>query len=641
MDFSPENRRVVGDLKNSGSLLRELSEGFKGVVRMTMVREGVSYDAELVLQNNFIIAASLKCPADGTNLRGEKAFRRILDYVKESSGDVVAYELSNVEFKSYVSGNDAALLELVRDFGKTLEGMGRVDEDVRKDGLLDLEMQWKELESRWKQFEEKEKPYLEMILKEDLRDRSYSRGGVKESFSEEPPEDNSRKENPEHEEVPAAAVSGTEKTGKEEMHSSEETEAAANTGYAGGASRKNNAPSGGVENSADEKTLDEMILREDPWERIPSALASGGQAGESGEKAGAAPGVNESSETDELRRELRGDYQGGDSEEEREAHASSERTLSDDFNERVQDAILGRKRGTVSKNAVSHGAGPAQAVEAVGEGESQDAQKPKVSQDEWLTRANETLQRLKKKREEAVMNPPEIRPDAEVATEAANAQKELTGQAETAPQREGVSRETESGDLSTAEEAGNKPPGELINNTSSEINEHNKSVDVYWGWDKRKKRFVGIEGVEANGTNGEEPGKNKAATPSPDSKAPANSCTVLREELKKQTEQAQQAQAAPREIVIKKEELIQAQEVQPEEPAPPPTGVVPELKKKIGFMDKLKYAKYPQIVKVLEKVNGKKTVDDLSTETGLTPATVKYVVEKLAADGYLNLKEGV
>jgi len=31
---------------------------------------------------------------------------------------------------------------------------------------------------------------------------------------------------------------------------------------------------------------------------------------------------------------------------------------------------------------------------------------------------------------------------------------------------------------------------------SSEIIDLKKDADVYWGWDKRKKRFVGIDGAE-------------------------------------------------------------------------------------------------------------------------------------------------
>jgi len=41
---------------------------------------------------------------------------------------------------------------------------------------------------------------------------------------------------------------------------------------------------------------------------------------------------------------------------------------------------------------------------------------------------------------------------------------------------------------------------------------------------------------------------------------------------------------------------------------------VPEFRKKIGLFDKLKYAKYPQIVKVMEKVDGKKNVEELARE---------------------------
>ncbi len=631
----------MGDLKNAGSLLRELSEGFKGVVRMKIVRGGPVYDAEFILQNNFIIAASLKGPSEGMRVFGEKAFQAILRYVKESSGDVVAYELSDEEFKRYVSGNDAALLELVRDLGKTLEDMGRFDVDIRKDGLLDLEAQWKELESKWKQFEEKEKPYLEMILREDFRDRSYSKGGAGEPLLKEPSEDRFREEDDtlEHEGVPEATSPGAQKAEKEAMPSSEGAMPPVTAENPKSESSDSEGtyitPSSSGENAAEEKNLDEMILREDPWERIPGALSGSVSAEEVSEKEETAPRNRESEETVELRRELRGDFHGGDTEEEKAANASSERTLSDDFNERVRDAIMGRKHRPVSNAVVAHEAGSEPAVKPGG---SSDAQTPKAAPDEWLTRANETLQRLKKKRGISATEPSNILDQsAERTQETEHAEEEIPLKTAVAPGETASGEPVADFGVSTAEETGDKTSEELINKTTSEISDLNKNVDVYWGWDKRKKRFVGIEGVEPHETTGNEPGENNATTQAPDSKAPATSCTVLREELKKQTQQVAQAQSVPREIIIKKEELIQAAQPQPEQP---PKAEIPELKKKIGFIDKLKYAKYPQIVKVMEKVDGKKTIDELSNETALTPAAVKYIIEKLSSDGYLKIKEG-
>ena len=620
MDFSPEKRRLVGDLKNVGSLLRELSESFKGVVRIRMSREQKSYEAELILQNNFIIAASLKCPAESTRIFGEKAFREMLDYIKESSGEVVAYELSDDGFKSYLSGNEASLLELVRDLGKTLEDIGRVDEDIRKEGLFDLETQWKDLETRWKQFEEREKPYLEMILKEDLRDRSYSKGVVDGPVPEKPSE-----ENLEHKDVPVIRPDSGE-TGKETNPSFEEptpTTSAGNPQAADVDSQKAYAASSkSMEDSSDEKTLDEMILREDPWERITEG-SSVVAAEEKEWKEEAAPKTQESAETEERKK----------------ADTSSEKTLSDDFNERVRDAILGRTHHRITEKDTSAHETAEPAVKSSSQEKSPAVQMPKASPDEWMTRANATLQRLKKKKEETLTMPSagSQKPGDESAqaTAPAQVQDELSQQNDVAPEDMESGTHADEEQTPITSENINESSEELIDKTTSEISDLNKNVDVYWGWDKRKKRFVGIEGTQQE-TAGNPPEENKVTAQANELKAPLPSSAVPQEEPNKQ-----QAQREPqaREIVIKKEELIQAaQAAAAPKPQQPPQPKVPEFKRKIGLMDKLKYAKYPQIIKVMEKVDGKRTIDDLAKETKLTPASVGYIVEKLTADGYVNIK---
>jgi hypothetical protein len=634
MDFSPEKRIAAGDLKNIGSILRDLPEDYKGVVRIQMVREQKTYESDLVLQNGFIIGASIACSEDGARLLGEKAFLGLVDLIKESSGGFAAYGLSDSEFKPYVAANESMLLELVRGLGRILEEIGHVDEDIRKEGLIDLESQWKELESKWKQFEEREKPYLEMILKADLRDRSNETGGgvvvspedISESSSVLSSEGDIGKErnmpepsadaSPAPSEVPAQNLDS-------------ESRSCDNHGQMDGAG------------SSDEKNLDDMILREDPWEKVSAGPApEGAKKEKQGETmVGLRSNAPESVEAAQLRQELRGVFHGADTKEQKAESASTEKTLSDDFNERVRDAILGKTHHRLSENAVSapkrdqmpSGGQP------VKEGACENQNPQPSAHDEWLSRANATLQRLKHKKEEKTSAP---LPD-DIGTPVADAEaKPVEAPSKTEPSQDTPNRDDlEMGVPSTSDqddiiEKIKEISGEEWDEaSSSEISDLKKEVDVYWGWDKRKKRFVGIDGAEMPASAGKMPEGITETVAPPKSKVPLAQCAVLREELKKQALDA-------REIVIKKEEVAEAL-LASQAPQEPPQPDIPLLKKKIGFMDKLKYAKYPQIIKVMEKVDGKKSIDDLAREAKLTPAAVKYIIEKLVSDGYLSMKGAV
>lgn len=632
MDFSPEKRKAAGDLKNIGSILRDLPEGFKGVARIRMLREQKTYESELVLQNGFIIGASISCSADGAQLLGEKAFIGLVDLIKESSGGFEAYELADYEFKPYVASNESMLLELVRGLGRTLEEIGHVDEDIRKEGLVDLESQWKDLESKWKQFEEREKPYLEMILKADQIARSCETGN-----DDAPLEDDAQNVPGPSPATQTDNVDNTLNSSPAESPEQSELPSGDQDSWKGYGSQEGL----GLKSSSDEKNLDDMILREEPWEKVSGSAAASGPLNERGEekKEESVSNAHESSEAAQLRQELQGVFHGADTKEQKEESASSEKTLSDDFNERVRDAILGRSHHRLSENAVS-----APKRDMIPPGQQlvkEDANATSANQpnahDEWLSRANATLQRLKKRTEEtAASNPvnaensaPEaVKPVESVSPENEPQQDTLKSDAGEMDVPSGMDSD------SIIEKIKEASGEEWDEKTSSEISDLKKDVDVYWGWDKRKKRFVGIDGAEAPAPPERKYDELTEAVAPPKSKVPLAQCSVLREELKKQAADA-------REIVIKKEEVTQAMLAAQTQQQSPPQTDVPQLKKKIGFMDKLKYAKYPQIIKVMEKVDGKKSIDDLARETKLTPASVKYIVEKLASDGYLSAKGSV
>jgi hypothetical protein len=628
MDYSPEKRIAAGDLKNIGSILRDLSDEFKGVVRIRMLREQKTYESNLVLQNGFIIGASIACSEDGAQLFGEKAFIGLVDLIKESSGGFETYEFADPEFKSYVAANESMLLELVRGLGRTLEEIGHVDEDLRKDGLVDLESQWKELEAKWKQFEEREKPYLEMILKSDIRDSSI-----------ETCEDVVSSDNPQNAPGPSSDMQAYKERDIPETAPAESGERSESVSENTDPEKGSYGPRGETQITSppDEKNLDDMILREEPWERASGgASESGSQNEEKEEPRSNAP---ESSEAAQLRQELSGAFHGADTKEQKAESASSEKTLSDDFNERVRDAILGRSHHRLSENAVS---APKRDLSQPSEQPAKEAPASPSSQpnahDEWLSRANATLMRLKKKTEEKapVPSPSDIpNPSGDDAIKPAEPVPLETEPSQDTPN----SDESEMGSPSALDEESiidkiKEASGEEWGDkTSSEISDLKKDVDVYWGWDKRKKRFVGIDGAEMPGAPEKKPDElTDSIAPVNKLKVPLAQCSVLREELKKQAADA-------REIVIKKEEVAQAL-LAAQTPPEPPQSDVPQLKKKIGFMDKLKYAKYPQIIKVMEKVDGKKSIDELARETKLTSASVKYIVEKLSTDGYLSAKTG-
>ena len=636
MGFSPEKRIAAGDLKNIGSILRDLPEGFRGVVRIRMLREQKTYESDLLLQNGFIIGASISCSEDGAQLLGEKAFLGLVDLIKESSGGFETYEFADPEFKPYVAVNESMLLELVRGLGRTLEEIGHVDEDIRKEGLVDLESQWKELEVKWKQFEEREKPYLEMILKADLRARSDvidasgadagTLGGISQNSADSSPG------------IQADNESVTLRSSPAEPSAQSELSAGNVDSGKGSCDRQTGTD---LERSSDEKSLDDMILREEPWEKI-----SGGDAAavspqteiKEEKKEKSQSHAQESAETVQLRQELQGVFHGADTKEQKAESASSEKTLSDDFNERVRDAILGRTHHRLSENAVSapkRDPMPSERPQGVKEGVVENQNTHSAAHDEWLARANATLQRLKKKKDEKtdVPKPADMEnPVADTIKPAESFSSENEPPPDT-PNRDDMEMSVPSAlnQESIIDKIKEASGEEWDEKASSEISDQKKDVDVYWGWDKRKKRFVGIDGADAPMSSEKNPDEITETVAPPKLKAPLAQCKVLREELKKQA-------ADTREIVIKKEEVAQALLNAQAQQQHPPQIDVPQLKKKIGFMDKLKYAKYPQIIKVMEKVDGKKSIDDLAIETKLTPAAVKYIIEKLVSDGYLIMK---
>jgi len=66
--------------------------------------------------------------------------------------------------------------------------------------------------------------------------------------------------------------------------------------------------------------------------------------------------------------------------------------------------------------------------------------------------------------------------------------------------------------------------------------------------------------------------------------------------------------------------------------------VIPKLKKKIGFMDRLHFMTSPQTLKVLKAIDGKKNLEEISKETGIDISTLNKLIGKLVIDDYVTIK---
>ena len=69
-----------------------------------------------------------------------------------------------------------------------------------------------------------------------------------------------------------------------------------------------------------------------------------------------------------------------------------------------------------------------------------------------------------------------------------------------------------------------------------------------------------------------------------------------------------------------------------------PVETVPKLKKKIGFMDKLRLRKSPQYLKILGTIDGEKNLEDISRETGIDIQSIVESINKLIAEGYITIE---
>lgn len=566
MDESADKRIFSGDLKDMPSALKDLPADFKGALHMSMESKGKNYEADLLIQKNFIISSSLKASGKKKTLHGEEAFDEIKKSLKESTGTFDACILPDEEFKQVVKGNEKSLLELVRDLHKALEEINR---DLAGDGE-DLEAEWKNLEEEWKKIEEKEKPYLEKILGQQIEIEP----------EEEPPEEEIPPEEPviEAEELPE------EPAVEEYIPPEEPAEEEENT------LPEYTPPEPPVfdaeepvtpeirEPSEEEKLLDEQILGGGDFPEEPPEKKGPEEAGQE--------------RTEEPLEELR--------EEPCEKPLESAQYPPEDY--LPEDELLKREiQGLEERLAPEYEYPDAEREEEDGEGdedEEEEKEIPPVEEDEETIRDRKIL--------------------------ADQVKQEL--RTHIRKMKEGGETPAEDGTIpQTAQETPlNKPfehpkPREWMEKASSEIQKLKQKADVYWGWDTKKKKFVGKEiGF------GEEPPEEK---PEPEKQQE-------KKEEKPAEKPAEKPQAPPEGI---KPQIIEEPKEQPEMPEEKQT---PELKKKIKFADKLKFMNSKETILILGTIDGKKTIEEIAKETQVSLQETKEIILDLAEKGYVIVKGG-
>jgi len=172
MESSSNNKKWSGAVKDIGQTLKDLPEEFKGTIHISTTLAGKAYEADILVQNDFIIAVSFKEPAAKRIVYGEKAFDELMGTAKGSEGSFEANALTDNEFRLVVNANEGALLELIRDLVKTVHEISGEEAIAGMEGWEDLEDEWTDLEKQWKDLEEREKPYRDMIMCQELAPES-------------------------------------------------------------------------------------------------------------------------------------------------------------------------------------------------------------------------------------------------------------------------------------------------------------------------------------------------------------------------------------------------------------------------------------------------------------------------------------
>ncbi len=532
MDSSPINKKWTGSIKEIGSILKSLPEEFKGSIHVALSSGGKAYEVDILVQSDFIIAVSFKEPSAKRTVYGEKAFEEFMAAVTSCDGTFEAASLTDNEFRLVVNANEGALLELIRDLVKTVQEISGEEVIEGMEGWEDLEDEWTDLEKQWKNLEEREKPYREMIMRQEFGTSSIEQ--LSDSMI-----------------LKGEVTAHREPMGEESFHQNAREEPA-------------------------EEIPDEMILEEE--EEAPKKQAQPAQ-----ELKGAPYGSNAPRESiyqeDSLQDDAKKDIE----------EISDDVMLKDEADKKEEespDRIEGRLSAESLKMQESRLLEELRQARASLEAEKKEALNTHTPAQAGPSVARSPLEEsLLRAREARILQ------EVETAREAAAAKpavKEAAGE----PAEKEESRE-------------------WMDKASSEIQRLKKSVDVYWGWDKKKKRFVGIDG------------DNPDATVLAQEEIPVGAFT-------------EKGPVTEVKVEVKPEERNPADALQ----APLDKGprLVPEYKKNIGFRDKLKYVTSKQTLVVIAAIDGKKSLEQIEKETSTDKATMKTIIDQLVADGYVAVK---
>lgn len=174
---------MSGEVEEAQTLFSRLPEDFTGRTSILVDFAGKLYEAELLIQSSFIIAAKITDRSTNQKMFGDFAMKEIQEKLRDGRGKVEVYRLREDEFKKILGENEDALLELIVDLknlaGETKQAPQTTDKTQtpkppasmpEEEGNPDnLETDWQIFNEEWKKYDEKQKPFLEALLKQKFK----------------------------------------------------------------------------------------------------------------------------------------------------------------------------------------------------------------------------------------------------------------------------------------------------------------------------------------------------------------------------------------------------------------------------------------------------------------------------------------
>jgi hypothetical protein len=167
------NRLFTGELNQLKAALDRIDSGFKGVLQCKGKANDQAYEADILIRDGLIIAASRRNTENNETVYGKKAFEEILRGMRDKSGRLELYSLSNDELKAIVRKEEDVLLEEVKDIS-SLVIEDKADNATRQGD--DLEKEWKDLNKEFSELDKKDKASIEGLITEDQEKKDPKKG---------------------------------------------------------------------------------------------------------------------------------------------------------------------------------------------------------------------------------------------------------------------------------------------------------------------------------------------------------------------------------------------------------------------------------------------------------------------------------